>query len=136
MIKNNLFNEENKPLGFNDSKNYLEQIGFLISKAHEASMDSDQDVYDWFFILEELHLELDGFLYAKNDTETIKLIDVAKEQTSKKLKMIYLKVGHNVGNLKPDNVSSLRNVVFPYHRLLNRIIHKNNLRYQIDTGEY
>jgi hypothetical protein len=135
-LKNNLFNNETKTLGFDDSKNYLEQINFLISKAHEASMDADQDVYDWFFILEELHLEIDGILYAKKDTETIKIIDNAREQTSKHLKVAYRKVGNNIGNLNPDNVSGLRNVVFPYHRLLNRIIHTNNLRYQINVGDY
>ena len=119
---------ENEQSNFSDDIGYLATISNLINKSHEASADSDQDVYDWFNILEQLQIEVEGQLWVKKKLKTINSLDEMRLNVKKNLAVIYTKYGSSVGNLSPTDAGKLRDVVFPYHRLLNRVIHSEQLR--------
>ena len=113
---------------WSDDLGYLFTISNLISNAHAASSDSDQDVYDWFWILEQLQIEVEGQLYYKKRFDQIASLDAVRLSVKNNLKTIYSKYGDRVGHLSQTNVDKLRDVVFPYHRALNRVIHEEQLR--------
>ena len=122
---------------WSDDLGYLATLAWLINKAHEASMDVDQDVYDWFFILEQLQVEVEGQLYVKEKMDSIKKVDEMTVKVKKALAKIYTTYGDQIGNLSQTKAGDLRDVVFPYHRLLNRVIHKEQLRLRnFDDGGF
>ena len=120
--------EGNGDRPWSDDQGYLDTIAWLISKSHEASMDADQDVYDWFFILEQLQLEIIGQLMIRGLNEELDKLRELRVSTSNRLDEIYDKIGDRIGSLPPKDVSKLRRVVYPYHEYLNILIHKMDLR--------
>jgi len=113
---------------WSDDLGYLMTIGNLISNAHAASTDPDQDVYDWVWILEQLQIEVEGQLYVKGKHEVVTKLDDLRKQVKDKLKTIYNKYGSRIGSLSQPQADSLREVVLPYHKYLNRVIHEQQLR--------
>lgn len=113
---------------WSDDQGYMDTLAWLINKSHEASMDSDQDVYDWFWILEQLQLEIVGQLVNRDLTEDIDRLQKLRKKTRIALDETYKKVGHLVGKLSPCDASNLRDIVYPYNHELQIIIHKLDLR--------
>lgn len=113
---------------WSDDLGYLMTISNLINNAHAASADNDQDVYDWVWILEQLQIEIEGQLYVKGKEDTVKKLDEMRISVKKTLKEWYVKYGNRVGSLTQPQADSLREIVLPYHRLLNKVIHEQQLR--------
>lgn len=113
---------------WSDDLGYLFTIGNLINNAHAASTDADQDVYDWVWILEQLQIEIEGQLYVKNKVDDVKSLDEMRKKVKSELSIIYKKYGDRIGSLTQPQADKLREIVLPYHRLLNKIIHEQQLR--------
>ena len=127
--KSNYFNFQNpNDRMWSDDQGYLDTLSGLINKAHEASMDAGQDVYDWFWVLEQLQLEIDGQLVKRELNEDFEELEALRLATRKKIDEAYTKVGSRVGNLSPADASRLRDLVYPYNRALQILIHKLDLR--------
>lgn len=113
---------------WSDDQGYIETVAGLINKAHEASIDGGQDVYDWFFILEQLQLEIIGQMVVRDLKTEIEELSVLRAKTSHLIDKAYSVIGSKVGNLPLHEASKLRRIVFPYHEKLNILIHQMDLR--------
>ena len=113
---------------WSDDQGFLDTVAVLINKCHEASMDSDQDVYDWFFLIENWQLEIVGQLIIRGLKDELDEVKALRKSTRDALDKAYNIIGNNVGHLKPKDVSKLRNIVYPYHELMSIVTHKMDLR--------
>lgn len=112
---------------WSDDQGYLDTINWLTNKSHEASMN-DQDVYDWFFILEQLQLEITGQLIVRGLTKELSDLKDIQSVTSKRLDNIYKKYNNDVSGFSTRDTSRLRSIVFPYHEKITILIHQMDLR--------
>ena len=117
---------ENTDRRWSDDQGYLDTINFLTFKAHEASMDDD-NVMDWYFILEQLQLEITGQLIVRSLEKELEELKSLQLNTFNTLERVYTKLGSNNG-LNSLKVAKLRHIVFPYHERINILIHKMDLR--------
>jgi len=114
---------------WSDDRGFLESVGWLINKAHEASMDPGNDVYDWFWILQQLQLEIIGQLTFRSMTDDIKNLNELRNKINGNLEKAYAQIGkHDLSTLSPSSATKLRMIVYPYHEMLNILIHKMDLR--------
>ena len=127
--KNKYFNfgGENDRM-WSDDQGYLDTLSGLINKAHEASMDAGQDVYDWFWVLEQLQLEIDGQLMKRGLRDDFNDLEEMRKKTRESIDKAYTQIGNRVGNLSPADASKLRDLVYPYNRKIQILIHKLDLR--------
>ena len=127
--KSNYFNFPNSgERMWSDDQGYLDTLSGLINKAHEASMDAGQDVYDWFWVLEQLQLEIDGQLIKRELNDDFNELELLRKETRRLIDEAYTKVGNRIGQLSPADASKLRDLVYPYNRKLQILIHKLDLR--------
>lgn len=113
---------------WSDDLGYLMTINNLINNAHAASTDPDQDVYDWVWILEQLQIEIEGQLYVKGKSDVVDQLDTVRKNVKSSLVKFYTKYGKHIGSLTQPQADVLREMVLPYHRLLNKVIHEQQLR--------
>ena len=125
-MKNSLITGDDRT--WSDDQGFLDTVAILINKCHEASMDADQDVYDWFFLIENWQLEIIGQLTLRGLSKELDEVKILRKSTREKLDKAYVKIGGRVGNLPPRDVSALRNIVYPYHELMSIVTHKMDLR--------
>lgn len=123
--KNGTFLTPGEDRRWSDDQGYLDTINFLIFKSHEASMDDD-NVMDWYFILEQLQLEITGQLVLRGLVDDLASLKALREKTLTDLQRAYQQLGNK--SLSSFDVSKLRRLVFPYHELINILIHKMDLR--------
>ena len=115
---------------FNDAFGYLDTISWLIRKAHEMSVDDD-DVVDWFMILEQLHLELDGQLLGEDVDK-----DTPEQEALEKLRKGVSESLRDTAKMSNKSLFDLRDIVRPYHQKLNRVAHKYQLRMKNDKDGF
>jgi len=129
-IKSNYFNfQDSNDRMWSDDQGYLDTLSGLINKAHEASMDAGQDVYDWFWVLEQLQLEIDGQLAKRGLNKEFEELETIRKETREKIDSAYQRVGNRVGKLSPADASKLRDIVYPYNRKIQILIHYLDLVY-------
>lgn len=125
---NNNYVDGNPDRPWSDDQGYLDTMAGLINRSHEAATDADQDVYDWFFILEQLQLEIIGQLVVRQMNDELEELNALRLETSNKLDKAYEKIGDKVGYLSQADASKLRRIVYPYNEFINILIHKMDLR--------
>jgi len=114
---------------WNGSLGYIETIDWLLRTSHIASMDDD-DVYDWFMALEQLSIEVSGQYFSPNEKTIYDEIESTRKETLKKFIKLDNELKNKVGIKKQDKLIALREIIRPFHLLINKYAHMKGLRMQ------
>lgn len=114
---------------WNGSLGYIETIDWLLRTSHVASMDDD-DVYDWFMALEQLSIEVSGQYFSDAEKEIYDKIESTRKETLKKFREEQKTLKHNNNLNQQDRLIALREVIRPFHLLINKYAHMKGLRMQ------
>ena len=113
---------------WNDSLGYLQTIDWLLRTAHIQSMDDD-DVYDWFMVLEQLSIEVSGQYMSPAEQSVVAEIETVRKTTLKNYRDLQQKLKNSQYD-KNERLMRYREVIRPFHLLINKYAHLKGLRMQ------
>lgn len=114
---------------WNGSLGYIETIDWLLRTSHIASMD-DEDVYDWFMALEQLSIEVSGQYFSKEEKVIYDEIESTRKATLKNFIKQQKELKNNTHLNQQDRLIALREIIRPFHLLINKYAHMKGLRMQ------
>jgi hypothetical protein len=122
LKSSDIYGESNQGASWSDVDGFYKRVHWLITEAHSSSND-DEDIKDYFMILEQLHLEIIGVLSVEDQA----LLETRRRETWKIV---------NSKELDTKALCYKREKVRPYHLMMSRYLHSYGLLLKKNASDY